>query len=68
MASLRVTTLLTTRHLLSSEMKLCRVVNRPFMTHTPYTPTGGHAGHPPSLTPPVKQICHIQSATEIVGE
>jgi len=27
-----------------------------------------HAGHPPSLTQPVKQICRIQSAAEIVGE
>jgi len=36
-----------------------------------YTMTGacGHAGYLPSLTPPVKHICHrnIQSATEIVG-
>jgi len=49
-------------------MKLCHFVNRPFMTHTPYTPTDGHAGHPPSVTPPVKQIFRIQSAAEIMGE
>jgi len=58
-------TWLATRHLLSREMKLCCLVNRPFMTHTPYTPTDGH---PPSVTPPVKQIFRIQSAAEIVGE
>ena len=36
------------------------------MTAHTCTPTGGHVGHSPSPTPPVKQICHgnIQLASD----
>jgi len=54
------------------EMKLCCLVNRPFMTRTPVPRRAATPASLPSLTPPVKQICHgnIHSAEEAesVGE